>query len=275
MKIRIENFTSLFLLVVILLAGCSGCAQKNAELPQDETPIPEVEISQSEKPDGVDTPTLANPTTQTNSEIEIIWKGKLQASLADPILSHLDVDERKRHILDDMLAANPDDYDTMLFWVIKANLGHEGESYETYKRKRIDVLRKLYVMNPDQPDVLFGLTEMLYDVYPQQAIEYAQSFIRLHPKHKFLRSMRLWLAASYLEAGELQESLALYKNVYNVSGDQVRPQDFLSNPRITQIDYMRIDRLGELLEGTEDERDKSKKVREKKHAATRKRLGLE
>ncbi|MDE0484031.1 MAG: tetratricopeptide repeat protein [Candidatus Poribacteria bacterium] len=56
MKIRIENFTSLFLLVVILLAGCSGCAQKNAKLPQDETPIPEVEVEQPQTPDGVQMP---------------------------------------------------------------------------------------------------------------------------------------------------------------------------------------------------------------------------
>ncbi len=53
MTIRIEHFTIL-LILTIMLAGCNSCAQKNvqpseqAETPQNETPI--VKIAPSENP---------------------------------------------------------------------------------------------------------------------------------------------------------------------------------------------------------------------------------
>ena len=53
MKLHKEYFTILMMIAVILLAGCSGCAQKQmqpqpVEIQEDETQTPIVEVTPSE-----------------------------------------------------------------------------------------------------------------------------------------------------------------------------------------------------------------------------------
>ena len=264
MKLRPESLAPLLIFTVILLTGCSGCAQKNA---------PQSSIDTTSKV--VQTPTDSvediAPKKMEQKPVSTPQQKKTQKPKPAPYQNRME--------LDAVLNANPNDYDMMLMWVkLSGSMRREGESYETYKRKRIDVLRKLYETNPDHPnpDVLYGLVEMLYDVYPQQAIEYVQKFIKLYPKHKLRHLMDLWLAASYFKACEYETALTQYKKAYNIaSEEQVRPQDFLRNPRITQIDYISITTLIKLLEGTDAYRDEFKKNMDTIQTDRRKRLGLE
>ena len=255
MKLQIETLKVLFMMSVIGLAGCSGCGQKTAEQPPvgvDETQPPGVETPSTERETSVSVPTT--PAQKTD----------------DP--------PSERENLDKMLSANPDDYDTMLTWVKSAKSKLEGESYNTFVRRRIDVLRKLYAINPTQPDpeVLYALAEKLYNVYPQQAIAYCEQFLELYPGDPLHRLMGLWLAHSYLEAGEFEKSAQQFRKSYDVPGEGgFTTEDYSKMVRVVSEDYFAMRTLTRLLEGTDAYRKDAIELYKSIHAGNRKKLGLE
>ena len=255
MKLHIQTLTFGLTFIVILLAGCSGCGQKTAEQPPvgvDKTQPPSVDTPSTERETSVSVPT----TPAQNPD--------------DP--------PSERENLDKMLSANPDDYDTMLTWVKSAKSAREGESDHTFIRKRIDVLRKLYAINPTQPDpeVLYGLAEILYDVYPQQAIAYCEQFLELYPGQRFHRLMGLWLAYGYLHACEFEKSEQQFRKSYNVPGEGRFTEDDYSKMRgLVSEDFFAMRTLTRILEGTDAYRKNAIELYKRMHARNRKKLGLE
>ncbi len=247
MKLRIENLAILLLIVIMLLHGCSGCEQKTQQ-----------------------------KTTDYNRELENVRQAKLDAVYAAKGLS---TDERNRRIIeilvegrDDMVAArpyldkalakNPNDFETMLFWVENAVSTLENELDYTLNRKKIEVFRRLYKMNPNHHRVLYGLGRSIYKAYPEEALRYAQKALELEPKRYANFSL---LPECYLKTGQYEKALAEYQRVFKSAGTNVSPNVLAGLYRLHRILELKDDAYREQIEENE----------KRERAEQRKRLGLE
>ena len=290
MILRIENPATLFLIAVILLGGCSGCSQKptpQAPIEQSpevsKTPTPVIETSKPVKK--VETPV---GTPKPDNALDAAKKAKLKALTATKGLS---ADERRRRRieiliegLDDMAAAricvsnrswkaarpyldkalaeNPNDFETMLFWAENAVSTLENELDYTLNRKKVEVLRRLYEMNPNHHRVLYGLGRSIHNAYPKEALGYVQKAFELEPKHY---ANFLLLAKCYLKTGQYEKALAEYQRVFKSAGTNVSPDVLAGLYRLHRILELKDDAYREQIEKNE------KRAR----AEQRKRLGLE
>ena len=247
MKHQIERLALLLIVSVILIGGCSGCEQKTQQ-----------------------------KTTDYNRELENVRQAKLDAVYAAKGLS---TDERNRRIIeilvegrDDMVAArpyldkalakNPNDFETMLFWVENAVSTLENELDYTLNRKKVEVFRRLYKMNPNHHRVLYGLGQSIYKAYPEEALGYAQKALELEPKRY---ANFLLLAKCYLKTGQYEKALAEYQRVFKSAGTNVSPDVLAGLYRLHRILELKDDAYREQIEKNE------KRAR----AEQRKRLGLE
>ena len=247
MKLRIENLATLLLIVAMLLDGCSGCEQKTQQ-----------------------------KTTDYNRELENVRQAKLDAVYAAKGLS---TDERNRRIIeilvegrDDMVAArpyldkalakNPNDFETMLFWVENAVSTLENELDYTLNKKKVEVFRRLYKMNPNHHRVLYGLGRSIYKAYPEEALGYAQKALELEPKRYANFSL---LPECYLKTGQYEKALAEYQRVFKSAGTNVSPNVLAGLYRLHRILELKDDAYREQIEENE----------KRERAEQRKRLGLE
>ncbi len=138
-------------------------------------------------------------------------------------------------------------------------------------RTKIEMLRQVYERNSDHPDadVLYGLVQLLHDVYPQESVEYTQKFLKLYTHHEMQHKIEIWLAVSYYLMGEYEKALAQYKIAYNVVSF-----DFPHYLKIHESDIWRIRAIIGLLEKDDTAREDSKTESKKWLADRRKRLGL-
>ncbi len=247
MKHQIERLILLLIVSVILIGGCSGCEQKTQQ-----------------------------KTTDYNRELENVRQAKLDAVYAAKGLS---TDERNRRIiailvegrdnmvaarpyLDKALAKNPNDFEVMLFWVENAVSTLENELDYTLNRKKVEVFRRLYKMNPNHHRVLYGLGRSIYKAYPEEALGYAQKALELEPKRY---ANFLLLAKCYLKTGQYEKALAEYQRVFKSAGTNVSPDVLAGLYRLHRILELKDDAYREQIEKNE------KRAR----AEQRKRLGLE
>ena len=216
MKLRIETLTTLLMLTVILLAGCAGCAQKNAQ-PDIQTPI-DATPEKVEPPD-LNAPKISNDERQRRVKLLVDRRDSMAAAR---VLIRESFYPEARPYLDKALEENPNDFETQLLWVKNVRLLVE-DSHRTYLSKKIKVYRDLYKMNPEHPDVLYGFAQTIQDIYPEEAVEYAEKAYKLFPE-KYSDSTLL--AKCYYEAGVFNKALAAYESVYkrleaNKSGNAV------------------------------------------------------
>ena len=170
--------------------------------------------------------------------------------------------EAARPYLDKALAENPNDFETMLFWAENAVSTLENELDYTLNRKKVEVLRRLYEMNPNHHRVLYGLGRSIHNAYPKEALGYVQKAFELEPKHY---ANFLLLAKCYLKTGQYEKALAEYQRVFKSAGTNVSPNVLAGLYILHRILELKDDAYREQIEKNE------KRAR----AEQRRRLGLE
>ena len=277
MKLRIEKFLTLFMIAIISLAGCSGCAQKESP----EKPIvspnqsnPDVKPSPSGVKRNEVKPKPRGKTAKVSSKnfsdldylttlkgveyIELtrenkggiplpwdpltvsveLWKSRLekqnelligmrskkitleeyneqalQVYREDGFVTTIQriielsgsTDEKIRRMVDLMYAENPDDFDTLLLWVIAG--GIDGNWVYSYGEEKTAATRRLYEMNPNHPWVLHKLAKCLLGTNPQEALGYAQKAQELDPRYLPLGVEGL----CYFQMGDYRKALASFR----------------------------------------------------------------
>ena len=98
-------------------------------------------------------------------------------------------------------AENPDDFDTLLLWVLAG-----GNMVELYGAEKTAGTRRLYEMNPNHPWVLHQLAKCLLGTNPQEALGYAQKAQELDPRYLPLGVEGL----CYFQMGDYQKALASF-----------------------------------------------------------------
>lgn len=291
MKLRIETIITLLTFTIMLLAGCSGCAQKNVqppqqiEVPEDETSIPKenpiqtkengangvkpkpsgktVKLSAEQFKDfeylttlkGVDAIEISRENiggiplpwdplvvplerwkkyVETLDELRIAarqktitdeeYEAKLLQNLREYGLvanAQLTIEvrgssgRRGKNVINLAYAENPDDFDTLLMWVL-AGGGPEDRSYGAAKTAGA---RRLYEMDPDHPWVLHYLSKCLLGPNPKEALVYAQ-----RAQARDTRYLRLGVeGACYYQLGDYDKALASLRRSYRYAMDTSQP----------------------------------------------------
>ena len=259
MKLRIENLAILLLIVIMLLHGCSGCEQKTQQKTTDYNR--ELENVRQAKLDAVYAAKGLSTDERNRRIIEILVEGRDDMVAARALVSNRSW-KAARPYLDKALAKNPNDFEVMLFWVENAVSTLENELDYTLNRKKVEVFRRLYKMNPNHHRVLYGLGRSIYKAYPEEALGYAQKALELEPKRY---ANFLLLAKCYLKTGQYEKALAEYQRVFKSAGTNVSP-DVLAGLYI----------LHRILELKDDAyREQIEKNEKRERAEQRKRLGLE
>ncbi len=101
-------------------------------------------------------------------------------------------------------AENPDDFDTLLLWVLAG--GMDGNWVHPYGAEKTAATRRLYEMNPNHPWVLHKLAKCLLGTNPQEALGYAQKAQELDPRYLPLGVEGL----CYFQMGDYQKALASF-----------------------------------------------------------------
>jgi tetratricopeptide (TPR) repeat protein len=259
MKLRIESLATLLLIAVTLLDGCSGCEQKTQQKTTDYNR--ELENVRQAKLKALTATKGLSTDERRRRRIEILIEG-----LDDMAAARICVSNRSwkaaRPYLDKALAENPNDFETMLFWVENVVSTLENELDYTLNRKKVEVFRRLYKMNPNHHRVLYGLGRSIYKAYPEEALGYAQKAFELEPKHYANFPL---LAKCYMKTGQYEKALAEYQRVFKSAGTNV-PPDVLAG-------FYHIHRILELKDDVY--REQYEKNQKRWHMETRKRLGLE
>jgi tetratricopeptide (TPR) repeat protein len=240
MKLRIETLTTLLMLTIILLTGCSGCAQKSKQ----QTPI-DAAPEAFKKPANDDKPTQQEVDVDTEQDLQpaiqsphIYQKGgtllfpfprpiippevdkranaEVKKRLAALKMAGEDSEIRKNSEIrkgeniihveaignlayaqylahhwayrshpfsEKALAANPDDYETLLTWVYTYML-ELGENYYD-DEERVVALRRLHEMNPDHPYILHELAIAILPQHPEEALRYAKKAQQLEYRYRW------------------------------------------------------------------------------------------
>lgn len=293
MKIRTVHFTTLLVMTFMLLAGCSGCAQKNLQHPeqaqqpddttQNKTPIQTddqkvngvkpkppgktaklsaeqfkdfkylatlkgieyIEISR-ENIGGIPLPwdPLVVPLERWKKYVETLdelriaarqktitdeeYEAKLLQNLREYGLvanAQLNIEvrgsigRRGKNVINLAYAENPDDFDTLLLWVLGG--GNEGD--RTYGTEKTAGARRLYEMDPDHPWVLHYLAKCLLGSNPKEALVYAQ-----RAQARDSRYLRLGLeGACYYQLGDYDKALTSLRRSYRYAMDTSQPGYFI------------------------------------------------
>ncbi len=279
MKLHREHFTALLMLALILLAGCSGCAQKDVQppqkvkVPEDETPILKENPIQTEENGGSEgTPkphgktAKLSPKNFVDLEYLATLKGVEYIEIAreniggiplpwNPLVVSIEWWQRYRERLDELriarrqktitaeehygkilqilreyglvvyaqlsielngggidhtdrnlanlaYAEDPEDFDTLLLWVLAG-----GNLAAPYGEEKTTGARRLYEMNPDHPWVLHRLGKCILGTKPQEALGYAQKAQELDPRYLPLGLEGL----CYYQMGDYEKALASFR----------------------------------------------------------------
>ncbi len=81
-------------------------------------------------------------------------------------------------MVDSVYAENPDDFDTLLLWVLAC-----GNLADPYGEKRWQEPVGYMIINPDHPWVLHRLGKCILGTNPQEALNYAQKVQELDPRY--------------------------------------------------------------------------------------------
>ena len=225
MKLRIEHFTYLLTLIVILLAGCSGCAQKNAEQPIVLKPPPPGETFATGHWDGDKWHRTVPKEPETITyEGEALPLYKLyNASF------HFEKSwEERVAILKRIITEAP--YSKTAF----AARGHLARHDENGKRIHdngllFERLQPLLKYHFDSPGLLHDLLVNGMDIDPEAAIRYgkeALKYVDMYPMDsgysEFPESIHHFLGYAYQNIGDystalehLNQALKLYIRVQN------------------------------------------------------------
>ncbi len=292
MKFQIETFTTLLILTLILLAGCSGCgvksiseqAQSSVDTAQDETSIPKANPIQTAEKRGREVNSIPrekiaklSPKNSTDLEylatlkgveyIEISREKKAGIPLPwDPIVVPIEwwinrveksgqllIDRRLKKItseeyneiifkhlreyglvasmqldielrsavsgkvpaiVDMAYAQNPDDFDTLLLWVLAG-----GNLVDLYGEEKTAATRRLSEMNPDHPWVLHKLAKCLLGHNPQEALGYAQKAQELDARYLPLGAEGL----CYFQMGDYAAALASFRRSHQYAVETSQP----------------------------------------------------
>ena len=259
MKLRIENLAILLLIVIMLLHGCSGCEQKTQQKTTDYNR--ELENVRQAKLKALTATKGLSADERRRRRIEILIEG-----LDDMAAARICVSNRSwkaaRPYLDKALAKNPNDFEAMLFWVENVVSTLENELDYTLNKKKVEVFRRLYKMNPNHHRVLYGLGRSIYKAYPEEALGYAQKALELEPKRY---ANFLLLAKCYLKTGQYEKALAEYQRVFKSAGTNVSPDVLAGLYTLHRILELKDDAYREQIEKNE----------KRERAEQRKRLGLE
>ncbi len=116
-------------------------------------------------------------------------------------------------------AENPDDFDTLLLWV----LGGGNKDDLTYGAEKTAGARRLYEMDPDHPWVLHYLAKCLLGSNPKEALVYAQ-----RAQARDSRYLRLGLeGACYYQLGDYDKALSSLRRSYRYAMDTSQPPRFI------------------------------------------------
>ena len=287
MKLHIESLTTLFLMTVILLAGCSGCGQKTSP----KTPIvPPNQLT----PDGTSTPAGVKQNNETKPKplgktatlsakqfsdleylatlkgieyIEIsrenaagiplpwdpivvpieLWKKRLkqgsdlliaqrqkqitleewneqvlQVYREDGFVTTIQriielrgsINEKITRLVNRIYTENPDDFDTLLLWVLAG-----GNLVDLYGEEKTAATRRLSEMNPDHPWVLHKLAKCLLGHNPQEALGYAQKAQELDARYLPLGAEGL----CYFQMGDYEAALASFRRSHQYAVETSQP----------------------------------------------------
>ena len=209
MKHQIERLALLLIVSVILIGGCSGCEQKTQQKTTDYNR--ELENMRQAKLDAVYTTKGLSADERNRRIIEILVEGRDDMVAARPYL-------------DKALAENPNDFETMLFWVENAVSTLENELDYTLNRKKVEVFRRLYKMNPNHHRVLYGLGRSIHNAYPKEALGYVQKAFELEPKHYANFPL---LAKCYMKTEQYEKALVEYQRIFKSAGTNVSPMFWL------------------------------------------------
>ena len=232
MKLRTEHFTTLLLITVILLAGCSGCAQKTDTISED---------ARKTKLEALDATEGLSSDEYRRQKVQILVEGRDSLAAARALM-RFSFNEETRLYLDKAIDENPNDFDTLLYWTKNAST-LPGESREIFDQKQIDVYRRLHKMNPVHVEVLHGLAMLIFAESPEEAIEYAEKAFELDTDPNGISFRSTVLARAYKFAGQYEKALAEYERVYKNIGDL----------RFNRFD---LDHLAELRERVQKSKDK-------------------
>ena len=116
------------------------------------------------------------------------------------------VDDSVSRLVNLAYAENPDDFDTLLLWVL-AGSGTDGNWVHSYGEEKTAATRRLYEMNPNHPWVLHKLAKCILGTNPQEALGYAQKAQELDPRYLPLGVEGL----CYYQMGDYQKALAAFR----------------------------------------------------------------
>ncbi len=112
------------------------------------------------------------------------------------------IDHRVSNLINLAYAENPDDFDTLLLWVLAG-----GNLANPYGEEKTAATRRLYEMNPNHPWVLHRLAKCILGTNPQEALGYAQKAQELDPRY-----LPLGLEGMcYYQMGDYQKALASFR----------------------------------------------------------------
>ncbi len=118
-----------------------------------------------------------------------------------------------------MYTENPDDFDTLLLWVIAG-----GDLVDIYGEEKTAATRRLYEMNPNHPWVLHKLAKCILGTNPQEALGYAQKAQELDPRYLPLGVEGL----CYFQMGDYQKALTSFRRSSEYALETSQPSYIIS-----------------------------------------------
>ena len=131
------------------------------------------------------------------------------------------ISDKISRVVDLAYSEDPNDFDTLLLWVLAG--GHNRYSYRYGEEKRA-ATRRLYEMNPDHPWVLHYLAKCLLGPAPEEALIYAQKAQELDARY-----LRLGLVgACYYQIGDYEAALDSFRRSRQYAVDTSQPDYMIS-----------------------------------------------
>ncbi len=121
---------------------------------------------------------------------------------------------RVKNLVNLAYAENPDDFDTLLLWVLAG-----GNLVDLYGEKKTTATRRLFEMNPDHPWVLHKLAKCLLGHNPQEALGYAQKAQELDARYRPLGAEGL----CYFQMGDYKAALASFRRSHQYAVETSQP----------------------------------------------------
>ena len=218
MKLRIEHFTYLRTLIVILLAGCSGGAQKNAEQPIVLKP-PSGETFATGHWDGDKWHRTVPPEPET-----LTFEGEALTLYNLFMVAGGKKWEESVPILKRIIAEAP--YSETAYYARLHLATHDENGKRIYNNALLlERLQPLLNYHPDSPGLLYGLLRKVMHSHPEAAIRYGKEALKYVGMYRmnsgygeYPERIHHFLGYAYQEIGDysttlehLNQALKLYK----------------------------------------------------------------